>query len=77
MLEFFASLGFSHTEALDMATHNAAHALGLTDTGTLAPGMRADLIVVDGNPLTELDALRRIQHVFTAGRWNAMNGHVP
>ncbi|MEN8656206.1 amidohydrolase family protein [Streptomyces sp. 21So2-11] len=68
MLEFFASLGFSHTEILDMATTNSAHALGLNDTGTLASGMRADLIVIDGNPLTELDALRRIQHVFTAGR---------
>ncbi|MGW7002045.1 amidohydrolase family protein [Streptomyces sp. NPDC054933] len=68
MLEFFASLGFRHAEILDMATTDSAHALGLTDTGTLAPGMRADLIVVEGTPLTELDALRRIQHVFTADR---------
>ncbi|MFC9678303.1 amidohydrolase family protein [Streptomyces sp. NPDC056948] len=68
MLEFFASLGFGHAEILDMATVNSAHALGLSDTGVLAPGMRADLIVVDGNPLTELDALRRLRHVFTAGR---------
>ncbi|MGP3998635.1 amidohydrolase family protein [Streptomyces sp. 8N706] len=68
MLEFFGSLGFSHAEILDMATVNSAHALGLTDTGALAPGMRADLIVVDGDPRTEWDALRRIRHVFTAGR---------
>ncbi|MFD9223601.1 amidohydrolase family protein [Streptomyces sp. NPDC060064] len=68
MLEFFASLGFTHAEILDMATVNAAHALGLSDTGTLAPGMRADLIVVDGNPLTELGALREIRQIFTAGR---------
>ena len=68
MLEFFASLGFDHTEILDMATVNPAHALDLTDTGVLAPGMRADVIVVEGNPLTELDALRRIKHVFAAGR---------
>ncbi|MGP3948438.1 amidohydrolase family protein [Streptomyces sp. 7N604] len=68
MLEFFASLGFKHTEILDMATTNSARAMGLTDTGVLAPGLRADLIVVDGNPLTELDVLRRIQHVFAAGR---------
>ncbi|MFD8970690.1 amidohydrolase family protein [Streptomyces sp. NPDC059568] len=64
MLEFFSSLGFEHAEILDMATMNSAYALGLTDTGALAPGMRADLVVVDGNPLTELDALRRIRHVF-------------
>ncbi|GAA1890276.1 metal-dependent hydrolase family protein [Streptantibioticus ferralitis] len=68
MLEFFDSLGFTHAEILDMATVNAAHALGLSDTGALAPGMRADLIVVDGNPLTELGALREIRHIFTAGR---------
>ncbi|MEU7061123.1 amidohydrolase family protein [Streptomyces sp. NPDC046197] len=68
MLEFFASVGFTPAEILDMATVNAAHALGLSDTGALSPGMRADLIVVDGNPLTDLGALRRIHHVFTAGR---------
>ena len=68
MLEFFASLGFAHAEILDMATVNAAHALGLSDTGALIPGMRADLIVVDGNPLTELGTLREIRHIFTAGR---------
>ncbi len=68
MLEFFASLGFTNTEILDMATVNSAHALGLPDTGTLAPGNRADLIVVDGDPLTDLTALRRIRHVFAGGR---------
>ncbi|GGN40352.1 amidohydrolase [Streptomyces kronopolitis] len=72
MLEFFASLGFTHTEILDMATVNAARALGLTDTGTLRPGMRADLLVVDGDPLHELDALRRVRHVVANGRHKAL-----
>lgn len=67
MLEFFASLGFENSEILNMATSNAAHALGLPETGALAPGMRADLIVIDGNPLVELGDLRRIRHVFAAG----------
>ncbi|MFE2856394.1 hypothetical protein ACFXJO_35410 [Streptomyces lavendulae] len=40
---------------------------GRAGTGVLVPGKRADFIV-DGNPLTELDALRRFRHVFTAGR---------
>ncbi|MFJ9691357.1 amidohydrolase family protein [Kitasatospora sp. NPDC101183] len=66
MLEFFASLGFSNAEVIDMATTNAAHALGLSDTGRLAPGLRADLIAVDGDPLTDLSALRRVRHVFTS-----------
>ncbi|RXS88434.1 amidohydrolase family protein [Streptomyces sp. TM32] len=68
MLEFFASLGFTPAEILDMATVDAARALGLTDTGALRPGLRADLLVVDGNPLHELDALRRVRHVFMNGR---------
>ncbi|MCW7944394.1 amidohydrolase [Streptomyces hygroscopicus] len=68
MLEFFASLGFGNTEILNMATVDAARALGLADTGVVAPGMRADLIVIDGNPLADLGALRRIRHVFAAGR---------
>ncbi|MCL6297839.1 amidohydrolase family protein [Streptomyces kronopolitis] len=72
MLEFFASLGFTHAEILDMATVNAARALGLTDTGTLRPGMRADLLVVDGDPLHELDALRRVRHVVANGRHKAL-----
>ncbi|WP_433855061.1 amidohydrolase family protein [Streptomyces kronopolitis] len=71
MLEFFGSLGFTHAEILDMATVNAARALGLTDTGTLRPGMRADLLVVDGDPLHELDALRRVRHVVANGRHQA------
>jgi imidazolonepropionase-like amidohydrolase len=68
MLEFFVSLGFTNAEALDMATVNAAAALGLTDTGTLARGKRADLIVVEGNALSEISALRRVRHVVLAGR---------
>ncbi|UJB40469.1 amidohydrolase family protein [Streptomyces sp. A1-5] len=68
MLDFFATLGFGRCEVLDMATTGAAHALGLTDTGALTTGMRADLIVTDGNPLTDPTALRRIRHVFAAGR---------
>ncbi|MFF2045924.1 amidohydrolase family protein [Kitasatospora sp. NPDC058170] len=68
MLEFFASLGFDNAEVLDMATTNAAHALGLADTGRIAPGMRADLVAVDGDPLTDLSALRRVRHVLAAGR---------
>ncbi len=51
-----------------MATVDAAHALGLSDTGALAPGMRADLLVVDGDPLADIAALRRVRHVLAAGR---------
>nr|MDA3859370.1 amidohydrolase family protein [Roseovarius sp.] len=41
-------------EALRGATQNAARALGLTDTGTIAPGMRADMAVWDVKHPAEL-----------------------
>jgi imidazolonepropionase len=42
-----ASLGLSAAEALAATTVNAAAALGLRDRGTLAPGLRADLVAWD------------------------------
>ena len=40
-------LGLSPAEALSACTANAAHVLGLTDVGRLAPGYRADMLVLD------------------------------
>ena len=40
-------LGLSPAEALSACTANAAHVLGLEDTGRLAPGYRADVLVLD------------------------------
>ena len=40
-------LGFSPAEALSACTANAAHVLGLNDVGRLAPGHRADVLVLD------------------------------
>ncbi|MFQ6198174.1 amidohydrolase family protein [Streptomyces sp. NPDC000405] len=72
-LEFFESIGFSPAEIVDLATTEAAEGLGIADdTGLLRTGYRADLLVVDGNPLDDLQALRRVQLVMAAGR-----PHVP
>jgi imidazolonepropionase len=40
-------LGLNPNEALSACTVNAAHVLGLTDRGRLAPGMRADVVLLD------------------------------
>jgi imidazolonepropionase len=40
-------LGLSPAEALNACTANAAHVLGLSDVGRLAPGYRADVLVLD------------------------------
>ena len=51
-----------------MATAKNAAALGLEiGHGTLAPGRRADLLVLSADPLAHLDNLRTIQDVYLAG----------
>ncbi|MCB5163551.1 amidohydrolase family protein [Streptomyces bambusae] len=68
-LEFFLHIGMTPPDVIDTATVHAAAALGLARrTGRLAPGHRADLLVVDGNPLTDLTALRAPHLVVAAGR---------
>lgn len=56
-------LGLTPRESLMAATSTAAEILGLTDTGLLAPGMRADILAVDGDPLTDIDDLVRTRLV--------------
>jgi imidazolonepropionase-like amidohydrolase len=52
--------GLSNVEALRAATSRAAEALRIAElTGSLAAGKQADLIAVDGDPLTDLSALER------------------
>jgi hypothetical protein len=60
--------GLSPLEALRAATLLPARVLGLADAGTIAPGQLADLVLLDGNPLAEIGATRRIHAVVTAGR---------
>lgn len=68
-LSFYAHLGIPHERILAMATRHAAEALGLgAVTGRIAPGFRADLLLVDGDPLADPDVLGRIRTVFSKGR---------
>ena len=54
--------------AIVSATSLAAECLGLQSTvGTLAPAMQADLIAVDGNPLEDITALKRVIFVMRGG----------
>jgi imidazolonepropionase-like amidohydrolase len=60
--------GVSTVQALASATSVAADDCGLTDaTGRLAPGLAADLLVVEGDLETDLDALGRPQAVWVRG----------
>ena len=55
-------------DAIVAATSLNAAALGQDRIGTLAPGMDADLIAVDGDPLTDITALQRVVFVMKGGK---------
>ncbi|MEU1626999.1 amidohydrolase family protein [Streptomyces sp. NPDC020096] len=67
-LSFYEHLGVARSQIIEMATVEAARALEVSDqTGKLIPGLSADLLVVNGDPLTELGTLSAVQAVFAAG----------
>ncbi len=56
-------------DAITSATSLSAESLNLSDrVGTLAPGMEADLIAVDGDPIKDITALRRVVFVMKGGK---------
>ena len=59
--------GLTPAEALRAATLATADAFGLSDRGRIVVGARADLVLVDGNPLTDIAATRAIVRVFKNG----------
>ncbi|VVJ24438.1 Uncharacterised protein [Amycolatopsis camponoti] len=68
-LELYEWLGFSRRRILEIATCDSAAGLGLTSvTGCLEPGLAADVLVVEGDPLASLSALRNPLLVLAQGR---------
>jgi imidazolonepropionase-like amidohydrolase len=60
--------GQAASDAIISATSGAAESLGLADRiGRLAPGMEADLLAVEGDPLADITALRRVAFVMKGG----------
>ena len=60
--------GMAPMDAIIAATRNGAEALGLEDQlGTIEEGKLADVIVVAGNPLADLSALKRVNVVIKGG----------
>ncbi|MBA2950219.1 amidohydrolase family protein [Streptomyces himalayensis] len=64
-----ARLGLPPAEILEAATSRAARALRVeTLTGRIGPGLRADLIAVEGDPLHDVTALRALRLVVARGQ---------
>ena len=59
--------GLTPVEALTAATSDPARAFHLDDRGQIAPGRRADLLLVNGDPTTDITATRSIVAVWKAG----------
>jgi len=62
--------GLTNFEVLQTATTNPAAFLGLlAESGTVEIGKRADLVLVDDNPLQNLETLRTPFGVMLGGKW--------
>ncbi|WP_254768496.1 metal-dependent hydrolase family protein [Salinilacihabitans rarus] len=66
-LGYLVDHGLSPAAALEAATVEAASLLGLSDVGRVEAGYRADLVVLDGNPLDDPTAWEAPTHVLTDG----------
>jgi len=67
-LELMVAHGFTPMQAILAATSVAAQALDLADQiGTIEVGKQADLLLVDGDPLADVAALRQVRAVLKAG----------
>jgi adenine deaminase len=66
-LELLVRLGLSPREALAAATNNYALQFGWNELGLVAPGRRADLLVVDADPTQNIWNARRISTLIVDG----------
>jgi imidazolonepropionase-like amidohydrolase len=68
-IELYVMAGLTPMDAIRAATAVPAQVMGLaSETGTLTPGLRADLSVIDGNPLERIADLERVTMVSANGR---------
>jgi imidazolonepropionase-like amidohydrolase len=67
-LELYVQAGFTPMEAIQAATTVPAHVMGLEkELGTIEPGKRADLILINGDPLQDIHNTRNAEYVITNG----------
>ena len=76
LLDFLVNrLEIPAMQVITSATSLAAEAVGLGDvTGSLEAGKKADLIIVEGDPLSDISSLQRVNTVFKDGQAVAKQG---
>lgn len=67
-LKLLQEAGLSTEEVLRAATSLPAKYFGLHDRGSIRPGKRADLVLLDANPFEDITNSDRIKAVWTAGK---------
>jgi|CZKT01.1.fsa_nt_gi imidazolonepropionase-like amidohydrolase len=66
-LELLVDAGLTKLDALRAATSLPARYFGLADRGVIEPGRRADLVLIDGDPLQDIKATRLIRLLWCGG----------
>ncbi len=66
-LEMLVRLGLSPREAIAAATNNYAEQFHWTELGQITPGRRADILILDGDPTTNIWNARRINSLILDG----------
>ena len=66
-LELLVRAGLTPVQALAAATSEPARVFGLADRGRVAAGLRADLMLVAGDPLADITATRAIARIWRDG----------
>lgn len=68
-LELYVQAGLTSSQALQVATWNGAkYTRTLDDAGSIVPGKRADLVLVDGDPTADIADIRKLALVIKGGR---------
>jgi imidazolonepropionase-like amidohydrolase len=67
-MQYLVDFGATTSQALMAATYHAARVCRLEESiGTLQPGKYADIIGVEGNPLKDIGALKKVKTVVSMG----------
>lgn len=72
-LKYLVDSGLTPYQALVTGTVNVAKYLNLADAGTIRPGAIADLVLIHGNPLTDITNTKKVEGVMVRGKWLSKN----